>query len=130
MDNKKSEITRFQVYFFAIAGILMVISSSFNYGYVDSLLGVIAGAIFISTVLTKYFKNKIKKKKDSHLKSSVTDISIGGIVAGLFMTPVEFFIYIKDDSVTIVIFLIFIIISIVIGSLVGFLLNYKTKQQN
>lgn len=126
-NNTKSNMNKIQMYLFVITGILMLIYTSINYGYLDSLLGIIAGSIFISTLVTKKLSDKIHKKLD--INYSLIGLLIGGLIAGLFMLPLDFFIYFRDEQITISILIVFILASIFTGSIIGFLINYTTLKR-
>lgn len=127
-DQKDSgqKLTKIQLYFFFIGAILMVAYTSFNYGNIDTLLGIIGGSIIISNILTKRLTSKIEEKKeDITITRGLMGLVVGGLVAGLFIAPVELvFRYIRNEEVTTGIFFLFILVSIVTGAAVGFLINH------
>ncbi len=127
-NDTKSNINKIQMYLFVIAGILLLIYTSINYGYLDSLLGTIAASIFISTLATSKLSERINKKID--VNYSLIGLLIGGLIAGLVMLPVDIFIYLRDEQITISILLVFILVSIITGSIIGFLINHTTLNRS
>lgn len=126
--NQETKITKLQLYFFVIAGAFLVTSTYLD-GIIGHAIGLIGGSIFISNIFTDRFIEKINKREKHPSHKSMKGLYIGGLVAGLFMIPLNIFIYLRNGGMTIGLFVIFILLSIATGASVGFLINYIPSDQ-
>jgi len=127
MDDKNKEelqIPKTMLYLFLIAALVLIASTSINYRNVDSILGIIGGSIFISTVVTHRYNGK-ESSEEGH---GVASPLIGGVMAGLFMTPVSVFIYFRYDPIGVELLSIFVLVSFVTGAIVGYLTDHMSDE--
>lgn len=121
----KEGITKLQLLFLLIAGMMMLAYTSLGFDSLKPFLGSIGGSIFISTILTKKLTSIIKDRNGhENINESLTGLLVGALLAGLFVIPINSFLYIYNSEITILIFLTLILVGIIIGSIVGFLINY------
>lgn len=124
-ENTKEGITKLQLLFLLMAGMMMLAYTSFRFGFLKPYLGSIGGSIFISTIFTRRLTIMVKNRKGSEdINEGLTGLAVGGMLAGLFITPINSFLYVYKSEITIIILLTLILVSIIIGSIVGFLINY------
>lgn len=138
VDEKKGRpgLTYLHLYFLIIAGLLMFVSSNIEYRYVDSLLSLVAGVTFLTTLLIEQFTKKIDKEGETTPKAlGLIGSFIGALIGGIFsvITNIHFFIFtyniplIQEPRST-RIFILSILVGIITGAIVGFFLNYITMK--
>jgi len=131
MMGKEKIFTKLHLYFIIIGGILMVASTSFKYGYVDWLLGNFAIAIFSPTIVAERYTRKIEKgTENSPLRHGLIGSVIGAVEGGVFTGILNyFFMPFRYEQVNVSLIILFTLISIIIGAIVGFLITFLPKKR-
>ena len=128
MDNEtesERKISKTQIYLFLLAGSFLAFSTTMNYGYVDTLLALIGGSVFISNIVTFRY---IDTSENDERKHNLSIILVGCLAAGLFMIPPNTFIYFTNDSFGIELLLLSMLVSFLTGGIIGFLIDYRSDE--
>ncbi len=134
--KKKNKVgfTKLHFYFLVFGGLLLAVSSTFEYGEVDFLLGIMSASIFLTALSTERFTKKFEKKREKNPKNrgfigAILGVLIGAIFSGLINA--HFMIFsngIVDEKSTGTIILS-LLLGIITGAVTGYALNYITAKR-
>lgn len=131
MIDKKKKFTKLHLYFLVVGGLLMIASTSFEHGYVDWLLGTIALAIFLPTLVSERHAKKIEQgKENTPIRHGLIGSIIGGVEAGVSIGILYyFFMPYRYGQRDIMIVILFTLVGLITGAIVGFLITYLPKKR-
>ena len=124
-DKFDGDIDKLHLYFFLLGGALLLISRLYLLGFTGYLLSTIGASIFISTLALNIYKERLSKKEKMSVEGK-RGLMIGGFVSGIFMVPVELFLYLGDQHKAIGI-IISVVVRVIVGSIIGFLISRYQK---
>ncbi len=134
VDENKLGLTKLHLYLLFLGGALLALSSMFEQGDINFLLGLMGGTIFFIALLTERYTKKFQKQKEKAPKEQgFLGAILGGLIGGVFSGVINLYYMLFSngliDEKGTVMMIISIVGTIIIGAVIGFLLNYiKIKQ--
>ena len=125
-DRINSRFDKPHLYLFFFGGALLLISRIFLSGYTGYLLSTIGASVFISTLVLNVYKERFSEKERMPVIAGKRGLVIGGFIAGVFMIPVDLFLYLGNQYGAMGI-MISVIVRVVVGSIIGFLIGRYQK---
>lgn len=130
-NTHKSDInfTRLQFYFLIAVGLLGFSSRVFDNGHLKTLLITLSGSIFIPTLTTNRFIQKLHQKgKYIDTNRSLLGLIVGVISTGIFFLILNTFSYLMGQR-SIYEISVYLLLAVITGGFVGFLIIFVEERQ-